>query len=271
MPHLEATRLYGDEVLRLRRVTCDGHDGRRIAEERNDGARIIVVLRGRFAFRDRHVRAVASPASSLFLRDGQTYEIAHVDDEGDVCVTVQGAVADALIERGSTARPLSTPAYLEVHSIAARLVRGETVAGLALEETLCAALGSDVGVMRAAARQDQAIADAIGHAVERDFHAALRLSDLAEAAGVSVFHACRAFRRATGTTIRRYHEETRLRHALAWLVDTDVSLARLAVELGFANQPHFTTRFRRRFQATPQAVRQGYRRPRVGGFFSSLY
>jgi len=81
---------------------------------------------------------------------------------------------------------------------------------------------------------------------------------------VSLFHACRLFRRATGSTIHRFHEELRLRHALARVLDTDEPLARIAVALGFANQGHFGNRFRRRFGVAPGAARSQRARSRPG-------
>lgn len=85
----------------------------------------------------------------------------------------------------------------------------------------------------------------------------LRLEALAAEAGVSVFHACRVFRRVEGTSIHRRLTELRLRHALALVLDTSWSFGRIAAEAGFANQGHFGNAFRRRYGRTPGAVRAG--------------
>ncbi len=71
-----------------------------------------------------------------------------------------------------------------------------------------------------------------------------------------MFHACRAFRRAMGTSIHRYQAELRMRHALALVLDTRRPLTDVAYEAGFANQGHFANAFRKRFGAAPSAVRQ---------------
>lgn len=256
MPRLHSASLFAVEGLTLRRVACDGVDAPRPVEEQSEGARAIVVLRGRFAFRDRAGAAVASPCAALFLRDGQTYHIRHVDGHGDVCVAMQGPLVNALVDAGPTTRRLSSHAYLRAQSLAVRLGNGAVLSRLAVEETLCGALASDEASARGGTRRDHAVADAIAFALERDFDASLSLTTIAGTAGVSVFHACRVFKRAMGTSIHRYHQELRLRHALAMLLETDVPLAQLALDLGFANQPHLTNAFRRRFQTTPHAVRR---------------
>jgi transcriptional regulator GlxA family with amidase domain len=84
----------------------------------------------------------------------------------------------------------------------------------------------------------------------------LNLGDLAQAAQVSVFHACRAFRRARGTTIARFRQDVRLRHALALLMDTSRTIAEIACEVGFANHAHLTNRFVLRFGLTPAEARR---------------
>lgn len=257
MPRLRSASLFAVEGLTLRRVVCDGVDAPRPVEERSEGARAIVVLRGRFAFRDRDGAAVASPCAALFLRDGQTYDIRHVDDHGDVCVAMRGALVDALVDAGPTTRRLPPHAYLRAQSLAAGLANGAVLSRLAVEETLCDALVSDEAPARGGTRRDNAVADAIAYALERDVDVSLPLVTVAGMAGVSVFHACRAFKRARGTSIHRYHQELRLRHALAMLLETNVPLAQLALDLGFANQPHLTNLFRRRFKTTPLAVRRG--------------
>jgi len=124
-----------------------------------------------------------------------------------------------------------------------------------VEEDLALALGSAERPAANAPRRDRAIAEAVRYTIDLWHDSRLGLADLAAAAGVSVFHACRAFRRATGNSIHRHRQETRLRHALALLLDTELPLAQVALEAGFSNQGHLGNRFRRRFGLTPGAAR----------------
>jgi AraC family transcriptional regulator len=244
----------------LRRVVCDGVDAPRPVEEHSAGARVILPLRGRFAFRDHSGAAVASPCMALYLRDGHRYRIRHVDGQGDVCLALEGDVADALVATGPVARFISQSEYVRAQSLAVRLGRGDAVSRLRIEESLAEILGAADVSVRAAGRRDRAIAEAIAYTLERSFHAPLSLATVARVAGVSIFPASRAFKRARGISIHRYRQEMRLRHALAMVLETDVPLAELAIDLGFANQPHFTNLFRRRFHTTPHAVRRsGFR------------
>jgi AraC-like DNA-binding protein len=253
---LTATPLFATEGLLLRRVVCDGADGPRPVEEGSPGARVILVLSGHFAYTDRCIRAVASPAVALFLKDGETYRIHHVDGQGDLCLAFEGELPRALVAAGATARLVSTGSYLRLRGLAATLARGEPLTRLSIEEALSTELAPSEPALPPVRSRERDVAEAIAHELGRNFGARLSLSELARNAGVSVFHACRLFKQATGKSIHRYQCEIRLRHALAWLVETDLPIARIALDSGFANQAHLTNLFRRRFGSTPGQLRK---------------
>jgi AraC family transcriptional regulator len=81
------------------------------------------------------------------------------------------------------------------------------------------------------------------------------LESIARMVYCSPFHLARQFRAVTGESIARYLLRLRLALALDRLARGETELARLAVELGFANHSHFSARFRSVFGATPTAVR----------------
>ncbi len=217
---------------------------------------MIVVLRGRFLYDDRTGRAVVSPAQSLFLREGDTYGIRHLDEDGDVCLALQGDLCDALVAQGKRARPLPEASYLRLRKLAAELSRGVPRSRLAVEDALCSALAPHEPPTGPLRPREREAAEAIAYGIERGFEVNLPLGQLAAQAGLTVFHACRVFKRATGCTIHGYQQEIRLRHALACLLETRRPIADIALELGFANQGHLTNRFRRRFRTTPARVRR---------------
>ena len=256
--------LFVAEGVSLRRVVCDGIDCRRPAEERTDSARVVVLLQGRFAFRDATTRAVASPAVALRLRSGHDYRVTHPDG-GDVCLCFQGNLAAAMVEHGPTASPIGAAGYLALHRLATRLERGVETSRLAVEATVIEALAGEAAP-RPSPRlgsRDREAAATIAYHLDRDLDARLSIRDVAGVAGISPFHACRVFRRATGFSIHGYQRESRLRHALALVLDTDRPIAHIAIDLGFANQGHLTTLFRRRFRTTPGRVRKN-----TSGMFS---
>ena len=81
------------------------------------------------------------------------------------------------------------------------------------------------------------------------------LADLSRAAGLSVYHLCRAFRQVTGRTIHQYREALRLRESLDALQRETRSITDIALDAGFSSHSHFTAAFRREFGRTPSQVR----------------
>lgn len=175
-----------------------------------------------------------------------------------MCLSVRGEVASALVDRGEGLRPVSAQAWVALHRAVAALEEDDGGALLQLEEALTGSVEEPPEprpAPRASART-RALAEDLAESIRLRFDERLALSDLAASAGVSPFHACAAFRAATGTTLHGHLMEVRLRHALAWLLDTAEPVAQIAAGAGFASQAHLTTRFRRRFGVTPAACRR---------------
>jgi AraC-like DNA-binding protein len=256
MPSFQMTPLLASDGLSLRRVVCDGVDCSRPAEERSDTARVVTLLHGRFAFRDAATRAMASPAVALRLRGGHDYRVSHPDG-GDVCLCLQGTLARALVDDGPTASPISAAGYVALQRLASKLGAGEPATPLEVEDTMCTALAVDA-TPRPMRPRDRDAATTMAYYLDRDLDSRLSLLDVARTAGISAFHASRVFRRTTGFSIHGYLRESRLRHALALVLDTDRPIAQIAVDLGFANQGHLTNLFRRRFRTTPARARRHY-------------
>lgn len=78
----------------------------------------------------------------------------------------------------------------------------------------------------------------------------LRVADLARAAGLSRVHVSRAFARQFGMPPHAYLNALRLRHARQALL-AGQSLADAAAACGFADQSHFTRRFKGSLGVTP--------------------
>ena len=68
------------------------------------------------------------------------------------------------------------------------------------------------------------------------------LSDMATLAGVSQSHFARKFRRSAGLSLNRFVHRRRILRSLETL-KTDVSVAGVALDLGFSSQSHFTRIF----------------------------
>jgi AraC-like DNA-binding protein len=82
------------------------------------------------------------------------------------------------------------------------------------------------------------------------------LPALARELGVSPHHLSRVFHAHTGHTIAQHRLMLRSREALQRIAEGEDSLARLAAELGFADQSHLTRAIRRQTGRTPGQLRR---------------
>lgn len=92
--------------------------------------------------------------------------------------------------------------------------------------------------------------------VEAHFAEDVSLIDIAAAAGLSPTHLTGVFRRETGMTPYSYVINRRLRQAVHLLRASDMPIAQVALEAGFADQQHLTRMVRARLRKTPKQVRQ---------------
>jgi AraC family transcriptional regulator len=83
----------------------------------------------------------------------------------------------------------------------------------------------------------------------------LALNELAAEARVHPVHLERTFRKFTGTTLGAHLHHVRVERACEMLLHPEHSLAEIAVQTGFADQPHFTRVFRRLTGITPGRFR----------------
>jgi AraC-like DNA-binding protein len=83
----------------------------------------------------------------------------------------------------------------------------------------------------------------------------LRLSQLAQAAGLTRMHFAAQFRAATGMSPHEYLLRARIKHAQTMLRDPEARLVDVALAVGFQTQSHFTTTFKRYVGETPNCWR----------------
>jgi AraC-like DNA-binding protein len=173
----------------------------------------------------------------------------------DVCLALRGPlVAELARAAGARVIDLAAGAHARLVSDVAACARGQGDP-LAVAEAVALLAGSDPADRAPVRRRDRELAGDLADALRLSFARPVELGELAAAVGSSVFHACRVFRRVTGTTLSGFRGELRLRHALAMLLDGDAPLADVAAQAGFASQSHLGNRFRARFGLTPGRVR----------------
>jgi AraC-like DNA-binding protein len=223
----------------------------------------------------------ADPTLVTLYNRGQEYRRRPVGASGDRCDWY--AVSDTLLHDALTdfdpaasdnaRQPIrfafartDAVTYWRQRQLFARVSRDGCRDALAIEESVCALLDrvlasayscpdwSQRATMRPRAADD--LARAACELLGRRFAEPLTLAEIAVTLGTSVFHLCRAFKQATGTTLHEYRIELRLRSALDSLELADCDLCALALDLGFSSHSHFTASFHRRFGATPSAARR---------------
>ncbi|MGH9803394.1 MAG: helix-turn-helix domain-containing protein [Blastocatellia bacterium] len=92
--------------------------------------------------------------------------------------------------------------------------------------------------------------------LERD----LSLAEIAQAAELSPFHFARSFKQTTGLTPIQFLTQRRVEQAKQLLVHDRLPLVEIGLRVGFKNQSHFTTLFRRMTTMTPKAYRDAAQR-----------
>jgi AraC-like DNA-binding protein len=88
----------------------------------------------------------------------------------------------------------------------------------------------------------------------------INLRQLASVVSLSPFHFHREFKRSTGLTPGKYIFELRIKQAKVLLCESDLPLAQVAVQVGFADQSHFTVAFRKATSMTPRMYRNALAR-----------
>jgi AraC family transcriptional regulator len=83
----------------------------------------------------------------------------------------------------------------------------------------------------------------------------LSLATLAAVGETSPAHFARLFKHATGLAPHQYVIRCRMDQAKQLLAETDVSLSEIGLQVGCADQSHFTALFRKHVAMTPKAYR----------------
>lgn len=91
--------------------------------------------------------------------------------------------------------------------------------------------------------------------IEENLAGDISLPQIAQAAGLSPFHFARQFKATVGVPPHAYLLERRIERARQLLTGTSLSIAEIAIRVGFANQSHLTRHFRRLTGTTPARFR----------------
>ena len=91
--------------------------------------------------------------------------------------------------------------------------------------------------------------------VDANLERTMSLDELANVAGLSMFHFSRCFKQATNTTPHMFVTSRRIEASRAMLANSADCLAEIAYACGFSSQAYFTTKFKEHTGLTPGAYR----------------
>jgi len=92
--------------------------------------------------------------------------------------------------------------------------------------------------------------------VQAHFTQDIPLTALADVAGLSPYHFARLFKQSTGRAPHQYLVQLRVERAKGLLLHSRKSITSIALQVGFCDQSHFATHFKRAYGVTPRAFRQ---------------
>jgi AraC-like DNA-binding protein len=91
--------------------------------------------------------------------------------------------------------------------------------------------------------------------IEKHKATPLSLSAVAKAAGASVFHFCKVFRKSTGLKFTDYVARVRLQDAKTQLLNPNRRISEIAYDVGFQSLTQFNRTFKRVFGQSPSEFR----------------
>jgi AraC-like DNA-binding protein len=263
---LRKTRLLDEPGLRVEDVRCAGRRSEWSEPEPSTGYSVVFVRRGCFRRRVDGRESVLDPAVVYFERPDQEQQVAHPHGGGDSCTAFGLAPETAALLFGGDpdlpTEPLFSDPELDL--------RHRHLVGLSASDDPFELDERDVALLAAVrgrahparvASGKPATASARAEAVEaaREVIAAYPgtgLFELARRVAVSPHHLSRIFAQRTGETVSRYRNRIRVRMALERLADGETSLARLAGDLGFADQSHLCRVVRSEVGHSPTQLRE---------------
>jgi AraC-like DNA-binding protein len=99
--------------------------------------------------------------------------------------------------------------------------------------------------------------------INKNYTDEIRLSVLADVAGMSPSAFSRFFKLRTGRNLSDYIIDIRLGYASRMLVDTSKSIAEISYSCGFNNLSNFNRIFKKKKNCSPSAFRENYHKTRI--------
>ncbi len=262
---LSARTILAQDGLEIADVACRHERGRGNAEETTGRHSVGFVRRGCFIRSGAGGEELLDPSTIFFVNPGEEQRYDHPHSGGDDCTAFlldPGLVAS--IWGGDPtlpSRPLHASPQLDLEQrlLLAGAQRGADRDTLAERATLLVASVLEIDDRhRAQSGCPASDSHRILIARARESLAAdpgQSLPELSRALATSPHHLSRIFRAVTGHTISRHRMRLRTRAALERLGSGERNLARLAADVGFADQSHLCRVVRSETGSTPSSLR----------------
>ena len=258
----------------IKDVTCRHPVGRGDAIEPATERQLVFVRRGCFTRAAAEGESLLDPTVAYCVNPGEEQRFDHPHAAGDACTalsldaTLTASIwgGDQMLPSGTLPMPPAVDLEHRLMLVAARrgadsealIERAIMLAATALERIDPAPVASGrPGTVRAQRALVNGARELL--AAEPD----CPLPSLARRLAVSPHHLSRIFRAATGHTISRHRMRLRARTALERLAGGERDLARLAAELGFADQSHLNHVLRAETDRTPGELRNALTAPTI--------
>jgi AraC-like DNA-binding protein len=261
---LDRRTLLDRDGITIDDVACRHRAGHGRDTEPAVGTALVLVRRGCFIRRADVARHVLDPTVAFCRTPGQEQRYDHPADGGDDCTTI--ALDDALAaslwggEPELPPDPLPVPPILDLEHrcLLAAARRGAHPDALYEHAIKLAAIADRhrpfASLTPPTVSFRLQLAEDARYALASD--PSRSLPALARELAVSPHHLSRVFRANTGQTISRHRLLLRARAALERIAAGDRQLARVAADLGFADQSHLCRTLRGQTGHTPSALRR---------------
>jgi AraC-like DNA-binding protein len=265
---LSARTILRRDGLQIADVACGHGRGRGLAGEQTGGHALVLVRRGCFVRSVDGVEALLDPTLAYCMSPAEEQRYDHPNEHGDDCTSL-GLDPELLAslwggEAALPRAPLPVSSAIDLEHrllLSAARRRGADVHELferALALTARALEQADprrvASGAPATARARRVAADGARELLTGNPE--LSLPEVARELAVSPHHLSRVFHAVAGHTISRHRMRLRVSGALERLAGGERDLARLAADLGFADQSHLCRVVRRETGHRPSGLRR---------------
>lgn len=231
------------------------------ARHRHDNARFVFVLRGDFLEKYEGKERFCRPFTTIFRPPLEAHS--EIYRSGVVCLSVDLDPAwlkkledySLRLERSQDFRNQNLDRLIDL--ICQEIALNDEASSLAIDALLtevAVEMHRGTGGFRGE-RSPLWLRKTIEY-IDQNFLSNLTLRELAGVADVHPVHLSRVFKNAKKCTIAEYIRRLRVERARRLLTESDLPLAMVAVESGFADQSHFTKTFKRLTRQTPAQFRK---------------